>query len=71
MKKTLLILLIISTIILATAFTASAALDAEAIGMGDNFSTMTGEAAYYSNPAGLALRANNFAVKANYGFSIW
>lgn len=32
---------------------------------------MTGEAAYYSNPAGLALRANNFAVKANYGFSIW
>lgn len=71
MKKTLLILLIISTIILATAFTASAALDAEAIGMGDNFSTMIGEAAYYSNPAGLALRANNFAVKANYGFSIW
>lgn len=71
MKKILIILLIISTIILATAFTASAALDAEAIGMGDNFSTMTGEAAYYSNPAGLALRANNFAVKANYGFSIW
>src|SRR6056297_3507987 len=70
MKKTLLFLLTI-TIILSTALTASAALDAEAIGMGDNFSTMTGEAAYYSNPAGLALRENNFAVKANYGFSIW
>ncbi|MFW6294270.1 MAG: hypothetical protein ACOC1M_00955, partial [Halanaerobium sp.] len=27
--------------------------------------------AYYSNPAGLSLRANNFAVKANYGLSIW
>ncbi|ADO77738.1 hypothetical protein [Halanaerobium praevalens] len=71
MKKILLILLIISTIILTTAFNASAALDAEAIGMGDNFSTMTGESAYYSNPAGLALRANNFAVKANFGLSIW
>lgn len=70
MKKTLLFLLTI-TIILSTALTASAALDAEAIGMGDNFSTMTGEAAYYSNPAGLALRENNFAVKANYGLSIW
>lgn len=32
---------------------------------------MTGESAYYSNPAGLALRANNFAVKANFGLSIW
>ncbi|MFW6273752.1 MAG: hypothetical protein ACOC17_02490, partial [Halanaerobium sp.] len=61
MKKTLLFLLTI-TIILSSALTASAALDAEAIGMGDNFSTMTGEAAYYSNPAGLSLRANNFAV---------
>ncbi|MFP4371349.1 MAG: hypothetical protein ACLFQ4_03920 [Halanaerobium sp.] len=70
MKKTLLFLLTI-TIILSSALTASAALDAEAIGMGDNFSTMTGEAAYYSNPAGLSLRANNFAVKANYGLSIW
>ncbi|MGM0498845.1 MAG: hypothetical protein ACQERL_01395, partial [Bacillota bacterium] len=56
---------------LSTALTASAALDAEAIGMGDNFSTMTGEAAYYSNPAGLALRENNFAVKANFGLSVW
>jgi hypothetical protein len=70
MKKTLLFLLTI-TIIFSTALTASAALDAEAIGMGDNFSTMTGEAAYYSNPAGLALRDNNFALKANLGFSIW
>lgn len=70
MKKTLLFLLTF-TIILSTALTASAALDAEAIGMGDNFSTMTGEAAYYSNPAGLALRSNNFALKANYGLSIW
>ena len=70
MKKTLLFLLTI-TIILSTGLTASAALDAEAIGMGDNFSTMTGEAAYYSNPAGLALRENNFALKANFGFSIW
>ncbi|TDO86138.1 hypothetical protein DFR79_11551 [Halanaerobium saccharolyticum] len=70
MKKTILFLLTI-TIIFATAFTASAALDAEAIGMGDNFSTMTGEAAYYSNPAGLALRENNFALKANFGFSVW
>ncbi|MEC9489958.1 MAG: hypothetical protein UMU04_03340 [Halanaerobiales bacterium] len=70
MKKTLLFLLTI-TIIFSTALTASAALDAEAIGMGDNFSTMTGEAAYYSNPAGLALRENNFALKANFGFSVW
>lgn len=70
MKKTLLFLLTI-TIIFSTALTASAALDAEAVGMGDNFSTMTGEAAYYSNPAGLALRENNFALKANFGFSVW
>ena len=70
MKKILLLLLTI-TIVLSTSLTVSAAFDAEAIGMGDNFSTLTGEAAYYSNPAGLALRANNFAVKANYGLSIW
>jgi hypothetical protein len=70
MKKTLLFLLTI-TIIFLTTLTTSAALDAEAIGMGDNFSTMTGEAAYYSNPAGLALRKNNFAVKTNFGLSVW
>ncbi|RAK07097.1 hypothetical protein C8C77_11848 [Halanaerobium saccharolyticum] len=70
MKRSLLFLLTI-TIIFSTALTASAALDAEAIGMGDNFSTMTGEAAYYSNPAGMALRENNFALKANFGFSVW
>lgn len=71
MKKVLVLSVLTLAIILTTALSASAALDAEAIGMGDNFSTMTGEASYYSNPAGLALRANNFAVKANFGFSIW
>ncbi len=70
MNKIIIFILMI-TILFSTALTVSAALDAEAIGMGENFSTMTGEAAYYSNPAGLALRANNFAVKANYGLSIW
>lgn len=70
MKKGLVLFLMLG-IVLSTVGSVSAALDAEAIGMGDNFSTMTGEAAYYSNPAGLALRANNFAVKANFGLSIW
>lgn len=60
-----------AAIIFSMALTASAALDAEAIGMGENFSTLNGEADYYSNPAGLALRENNFAVKANVGFSVW
>ena len=71
MKKVLVLSVLTLAIILTTSLSATAALDAEAIGMGDNYSTMTGEASYYSNPAGLALRENNFAVKANFGFSIW
>jgi len=51
--------------------TAGAALDAEAVGLGENFSTLDGESSYYSNPAGLALRSSDFAVKANFGFSAW
>lgn len=69
-KKNLLFLLTIFLVLVTTA-TAGAALDAEAIGLGENFSAMTGESAYYSNPAGLGLRDNNFAVKANFGFSVW
>lgn len=48
-----------------------AALDAEAIGLGENFSTMEGETAYYSNPAGISLRDNIFSYKANFGLSVW
>lgn len=69
-KKNLLFLLTIFLVLVTTA-TAGAALDAEAIGLGENFSAMTGESAYYSNPAGLGLRDDNFAVKANFGFSVW
>lgn len=55
MRKTLVFVVTI-IIIFSTVLNVSAALDAEAIGMGNNFSTMTGEAAYYSNPAGLAFQ---------------
>lgn len=55
MKKLLVLSVLTLAIILTTSLSASAALDAEAIGMGDNYSTMTGEASYYSNPAGVWL----------------
>lgn len=71
MQKTVFILLVALLILTTISLSAGAALDGEAIGLGENFSTMEGESAYYSNPAGLAIGDNNFAVKANFGFSIW
>lgn len=70
-KKTLHILLLFLCLIMLATQSSLAALDAEAIGIGADFSTLTGESAYYSNPAGLSLRDNNFTIKANFGFSIW
>jgi len=69
-KKNLLFLLTVLFVLFTTA-TAGAALDAEAIGLGENFSAMTGESAYYSNPAGLGLRDKNFSIKTNLGVSVW
>lgn len=71
MKKNIFIIVVILLILINISLSAGAALDAEAIGLGENFSTMEGESAYYSNPAGLAIRDDNFALKANFGFSVW
>jgi hypothetical protein len=71
MKKRIFISLAIISIIISISLSAGAAVDAETIGLGEDFSTIESESAYYANPAGLALRKSDIAVKANFGFSIW
>ncbi|MFW6001166.1 MAG: hypothetical protein ACOCQE_02235 [Halanaerobium sp.] len=71
MKKEIFISLTVFSIIILISLSAGAAVDAETIGLGEDFSTIESETAFFSNPAGLALRENDFAVKANTGFSIW
>ncbi len=71
MQKNVLLALLILTILIVGSIGAQAALDARAIGLGDNFVALEGEEAYYSNPALIGLRDNTWSYKGNFGGTIW
>ncbi|ADQ14354.1 hypothetical protein [Halanaerobium hydrogeniformans] len=68
-KKRLIILFV--CIILLTTLNAQAALNPRAIGLGHDFSTLSGDDFYYSNPAGLAGREKTASLKSFASFSAW
>ena len=69
-KKKLFVLIIGLAFVLGVSFTASAS-SAKTIGLGDEFATIVGPDAIYSNPAGVNAGDSNFALEVGTSFGVW
>ncbi len=69
-KKKLLVLIIGLAFVVGVSFTASAS-SAKSIGLGDEFATIVGPDAIYSNPAGVNAGDNNFAFEISTAAGFW